>query len=221
MKPGSCIVNTTSIVAYRSVAGAFVLLPCLLRCLPTFQPQSHPTPSLLCTCSRRGAAKLLVYSATKGAGVRPAALSPYRDALARPLSCACRSSRTDRHMRLDSVPPHPTPRSPAPACLPQMAMTRSLANLGVSKGIRVNAVAPGPIWTPLIPATFPSGLRAAFQLAFAVRLAGCRRGYVAYACIATAAPSLPHAHAHARHTHTPTPTPTHIHTWTYTSSSHR
>ena len=24
----------------------------------------------------------------------------------------------------------------------------------VSKGIRVNAVAPGPIWTPLIPATF-------------------------------------------------------------------
>jgi NAD(P)-dependent dehydrogenase (short-subunit alcohol dehydrogenase family) len=24
----------------------------------------------------------------------------------------------------------------------------------VEKGIRVNAVAPGPIWTPLIPATF-------------------------------------------------------------------
>lgn len=35
-----------------------------------------------------------------------------------------------------SPPPPPVPPSPFP-------------------GIRVNAVAPGPIWTPLIPATFP------------------------------------------------------------------
>jgi NAD(P)-dependent dehydrogenase (short-subunit alcohol dehydrogenase family) len=36
-----------------------------------------------------------------------------------------------------------------------VAFTRSLSQALVEKGIRVNAVAPGPIWTPLIPASFP------------------------------------------------------------------
>jgi NAD(P)-dependent dehydrogenase (short-subunit alcohol dehydrogenase family) len=35
----------------------------------------------------------------------------------------------------------------------QISFTRALSNQLVSKGIRVNAVAPGPIWTPLQPAT--------------------------------------------------------------------
>lgn len=67
LKEGSCIINTTSVVAYQ------------------------------------GSPKLLDYSATKGAIV---------------------------------------------------AFTRSLSQALVDRGIRVNGVAPGPIWTPLIPASF-------------------------------------------------------------------
>jgi NAD(P)-dependent dehydrogenase (short-subunit alcohol dehydrogenase family) len=68
LKPGSVIINTTSVTAYK------------------------------------GSPKLLDYSATKGAIV---------------------------------------------------AFTRSLSQSLIEKGIRVNGVAPGPIWTPLIVSTFP------------------------------------------------------------------
>lgn len=37
----------------------------------------------------------------------------------------------------------------------EIAFTRSLSQSLAQKGIRVNGVAPGPIWTPLIPSTFP------------------------------------------------------------------
>lgn len=43
-----------------------------------------------------------------------------------------------------------------------VAFTRSLSQALVDKGIRVNAVAPGPIWTPLIPSTFPAEKVATF-----------------------------------------------------------
>ena len=36
-----------------------------------------------------------------------------------------------------------------------VAFTRSLSESLAEKGIRVNGVAPGPVWTPLIPSTFP------------------------------------------------------------------
>ncbi len=37
-----------------------------------------------------------------------------------------------------------------------LAFTRALSSSLADRGIRVNAVAPGPIWTPLIPASFPA-----------------------------------------------------------------
>lgn len=43
-----------------------------------------------------------------------------------------------------------------------VAFTRALSGNLADKGIRVNAVAPGPIWTPLIPATFPADKVAEF-----------------------------------------------------------
>ena len=36
-----------------------------------------------------------------------------------------------------------------------VAFTRALSKSLIKRGIRVNGVAPGPIWTPLIPSTFP------------------------------------------------------------------
>ncbi len=43
-----------------------------------------------------------------------------------------------------------------------VSFTRSLANSLAPQGIRVNGVAPGPIWTPLIPSTFTKEQVASF-----------------------------------------------------------
>lgn len=36
-----------------------------------------------------------------------------------------------------------------------LSMTKSISEIAMKKGVRVNAVAPGPVWTPLIPSTMP------------------------------------------------------------------
>ena len=53
--------------------------------------------------------------------------------------------------------------SPNPTLAPYAATKAAIANFSASlaqllgpDGIRVNSVAPGPIWTPLIPATMPT-----------------------------------------------------------------
>lgn len=53
-----------------------------------------------------------------------------------------------------------------------VAFTRSLSKALVEKGIRVNGVAPGPIWTPLIPSTFPAEKVATFGKQVPMQRAG-------------------------------------------------
>lgn len=53
-----------------------------------------------------------------------------------------------------------------------VAFTRSLSQSLIEQGIRVNAVAPGPIWTPLIPATFPADKVASFGSQVPMKRAG-------------------------------------------------
>ena len=53
-----------------------------------------------------------------------------------------------------------------------VSFTRALSLSLVEQGIRVNAVAPGPIWTPFIPATFPAERVKTFGIDVPMKRAG-------------------------------------------------
>ncbi|HCK81348.1 MAG TPA: SDR family oxidoreductase [Candidatus Competibacter sp.] len=53
-----------------------------------------------------------------------------------------------------------------------VAFTRSLSQALVERGVRVNGVAPGPVWTPLIPSTFPPDKVASFGAHVPMKRAG-------------------------------------------------
>ena len=51
--------------------------------------------------------------------------------------------------------PSPNLLAYAPTKAAIVSFTKALAPIALKQGVRVNAVAPGPVWTPLIPSTMP------------------------------------------------------------------
>ena len=51
--------------------------------------------------------------------------------------------------------PSPQLLAYAPTKAAIINFTKALSQMAMEKGVRVNAVAPGPVWTPLIPSTMP------------------------------------------------------------------
>jgi NAD(P)-dependent dehydrogenase (short-subunit alcohol dehydrogenase family) len=56
---------------------------------------------------------------------------------------------------IQAYDPSPTLLAYAPTKGAIVNFTKALAQIAIKQGIRVNAVAPGPVWTPLIPSTMP------------------------------------------------------------------
>ena len=52
--------------------------------------------------------------------------------------------------------PSPTLLAYAPSKAAIVSFTKALSKMAMKRSIRVNAVAPGPVWTPLIPSTMPN-----------------------------------------------------------------
>jgi NAD(P)-dependent dehydrogenase (short-subunit alcohol dehydrogenase family) len=56
---------------------------------------------------------------------------------------------------IQAFDPSPTLLAYAPTKAAIVNFTKALSPMAMKRGVRVNAVAPGPVWTPLIPSTMP------------------------------------------------------------------
>jgi NAD(P)-dependent dehydrogenase (short-subunit alcohol dehydrogenase family) len=56
---------------------------------------------------------------------------------------------------IQAYDPSPELLAYAPTKAAIVSFTKALSQLAMKSGVRVNAVAPGPVWTPLIPSTMP------------------------------------------------------------------
>jgi NAD(P)-dependent dehydrogenase (short-subunit alcohol dehydrogenase family) len=56
---------------------------------------------------------------------------------------------------IQAFDPSPTLLAYAPTKAAIVNFTKALSQIAMKQGVRVNAVAPGPVWTPLIPSTLP------------------------------------------------------------------
>jgi NAD(P)-dependent dehydrogenase (short-subunit alcohol dehydrogenase family) len=56
---------------------------------------------------------------------------------------------------IQAFDPSPQLLAYAPTKAAIAGFTKALAKQAMERGVRVNAVAPGPVWTPLIPSTMP------------------------------------------------------------------
>jgi NAD(P)-dependent dehydrogenase (short-subunit alcohol dehydrogenase family) len=57
---------------------------------------------------------------------------------------------------IQAYEPSPTLLAYAPTKAAIVNFTKALSKMAMKKSVRVNAVAPGPVWTPLIPSTLPA-----------------------------------------------------------------
>jgi NAD(P)-dependent dehydrogenase (short-subunit alcohol dehydrogenase family) len=56
---------------------------------------------------------------------------------------------------IQAFDPSPQLLAYAPTKAAIVNFTKALSQMAMKQGVRVNAVAPGPVWTPLIPSTMP------------------------------------------------------------------